>query len=155
MNHMIMDALNVLWWMARQHLVPLTLMIEQEYKAGRKVVWVREGHRQHLSVGGQNPPPGEQPYPSACGKGEKTNEKGMAIAGTRTAMSGGTETDRCVQEQSLSPAASVWIVAELHCIRSLHKTGFLPCHLLSPSNILNLQLARSLNISHHRQRYDY
>lgn len=125
--------------MARQHLVPLTLVIEVEYKAGRKEVSVREGHRQRLSVGGQKPPPGEQPYPPTCDTGEKTNEKGTAIAGTRTAMSGSAETDGCVQELSLSPGASVWIAAELHCIRSLHETDFLPCGLLNPKSILNLQ----------------
>ena len=125
--------------MARQHFVPLTLVIELEYKAGRKEVLVREGHRQCLSVGGQNPPPGEQPYPPTCDTGEKTNKKGRAIARTRTAMSGSTETDGCVHEHSLSVGASVWIVAELHCIRSLHETGFLPCGLLNPNSILNLQ----------------
>lgn len=122
--------------MARQHLVPLTPVIELEYKAGRKEVWVREGHRQRLSVGGQTPPAGEQPYPPTCETGEKTNEKGTAVAWTWTAMSGSAETDGCVQEQFLSPGASV---AELHCIRSLHETGFLPCGLLNPNIILNLQ----------------
>lgn len=55
------------------------------------------------------------------------------------AMSGSAETDGCVQEQSLSPGVSAWIAAELHCIRSLHETGFLPCALLNPNSILNLQ----------------
>lgn len=75
MNHIIMDALNVLWWMARQNLVPWTLVTELAYKTDRKEVSVREGHRQHLSVGGQNSPPGEQPQPLTCDMGEKNQWK--------------------------------------------------------------------------------
>lgn len=86
-------------------------MIELAYKTGRKEVSVREGHRQQLSVGGQNSPPGEQPQPPTCDTGEKTNEKRTVNARTRAATSGCTETDGCAQEQSLSPGASLWIVA--------------------------------------------
>lgn len=87
MNHIIMDALNVLWWMARQNLVPWTLATDLAYKTGRKEVSVREGHRQHLSVGGQNSLPGEQPQPPTCDTGEKTNGKGTVNAQTRAATS--------------------------------------------------------------------
>lgn len=108
--------------MARQHLVPLILVIELEYKAGRKEVSVREEHRQRLSAGAQNPPPREQPSFPTCETGEKTDEKRTAITWTKTTMSGSAETDGYVQEQ--------YLAAELHCIRSLHETGFLPCSLL-------------------------
>lgn len=142
MNHIIMDAPNVLWWTARQHLEPLTLTLELEYKTDMKEVWVRERHRQHLSAGGQSPAPGDQPHPPTSETGEKTQEEGAAIAQTRAVMSGSAEADGCVWECSLSPGSSVWVAAQSQCIRRAHEAGFLPCGVLKPNNIFNLQFGQ-------------